>query len=172
MLVPLYGDGEVITYREATSDDLPTVCVLGQEINAIHHAAWPEVFAPSEDPARDEGLWREMIGVADATTFVAQSAGAVIGFANVLFVARDKNPLLQPISYARVGSVGVAEGHRGQGIGTELMRRVEAWAAAKGAKHVTLNVWAFNRRAVEMYEELGYEVRSHSMGKRLSSSVG
>jgi ribosomal protein S18 acetylase RimI-like enzyme len=160
----------VITYREATSDDLHSVCVLGQEINAIHHAAWPEVFAPSGDPTRDEGLWREMIGAPDATTFVAQIADAVIGFVNVMFVARDKNPLLQPISYARVGSVGVAEGHRGQGIGTELMRRAEEWAAAKGAKHLTLNVWAFNKRALEMYEELGYEVRSHSMGKRLGSS--
>lgn len=157
----------MIIYREATSDDLHAVCVLGQEINALHHAAWPDVFAPSGDSSRDEGLWRETIGAPDATTFVAESADAVIGFVNVVFVARDKNPLLQPISYVRVGSVGVAECHRGQGIGTELMRRAEAWAAARGAKHVTLNVWRFNERAVGLYEHLGYEVRSHSMGKRL-----
>ncbi len=50
------------------------------------------------------------------------------------------------------------------------MRRVEAWAAAKGAQRVSLNVWAFNEQAVQLYKELGYEVRSHTMGKRLSAA--
>jgi ribosomal protein S18 acetylase RimI-like enzyme len=160
----------VITYREATSNDLLAICVLGQEINAIHHAAFPDVFAPSGDPRRDEELWRQMIGVPDAITFIAETEEGVIGFANVAFVEKDVNPLVQPVSFARVGSVGVAEGHRGRGVGTELMRRVEAWAAAKGAKRVSLNVWAFNERAVQLYMELGYEVRSHTMGKRISAT--
>jgi ribosomal protein S18 acetylase RimI-like enzyme len=47
------------------------------------------------------------------------------------------------------------------------MRRAEEWAARKGAVRITLNVWAFNERAVELYRELGYEIRSHAMGKRL-----
>lgn len=130
----------MITYREATSVDLQAICVLGQEINAIHHAAFPEVFAPSGNPQRDEGLWRELIGVPDATTFVAETAEGVIGFVNIAFVAKDVNPLVQSIPYARVGSVGVAEGHRGRGVGTELMRRAEEWAAAKGAQRISLNV--------------------------------
>jgi len=129
----------VFTYREATSVDLQAICVIGQEFNALHHAAWPDVFAPPGDPERDESIWREMIGVPDATPLVAEPAERVIGFVNVAFIAKDTNPLLQPISYARVGSVGVAESRRGCGVGTELMRRAEAWAAAKGAKRISLN---------------------------------
>ena len=64
----------MITYREATLVDLQAICVLGQQINALHHAAFPDVFAPSGDPQRDEGLWREMIGAPEATTFVAETA--------------------------------------------------------------------------------------------------
>jgi len=157
----------VITYREATNVDLQAICVLGQEINALHHAAWPDVFAPSGDPQRDEGLWREMIGMPDATTFVAETAEGVIAFVNIAFIVQEKSPLFQPIAHARFGSVGVAERHRGKGIGTELMRRAEAWAARKGAKRLSLNVGAFNKEAIRLYEQLGYEVRSHSMGKRL-----
>lgn len=158
----------MITYREATNVDLAAIRVLGREINALHHAAWPDVFSPSGDPQPDEDFWREMIGLPDATTFVAETAKGVIGFVNIAVVAKDKNPLLQPVAYARVGSVGVAERHRGRGIGTELMRRAEAWAAARGATRVNLIVWAFNERAVRLYEELGYEIRSYSMGKRLA----
>lgn len=143
------------------------MCVLGQEVNSIHHAAWPDVFAPSSDPLRDAVLWAEAIGQPSATTFVAETAEGVVGFINIFFVERDKNPLLQPISFARLGSVGVAQAHRGKGIGMELMRHAEAWATSRGARHITLNVWAFNARAVELYRELGYEVRSFSMGKRL-----
>jgi ribosomal protein S18 acetylase RimI-like enzyme len=157
----------LITCREATNKDLEAVCVLGREVNAIHHAAWPDVFARSRDPLAAAILWAEAIGQPSATTFVAETAEAVVGFINIFFVERDKNPLLQPIPFARVGSVGVAQAYRGKGIGTELMRHAEAWATLRGARHLTLNVWAFNTRAAELYRELGYEVRSFSMGKRI-----
>ena len=156
----------MIRYRDATADDLGAICRLGQEVNAAHQAAWPDVFAPAGDTESQEALWRQGIGVPDATTFVAERDGQVIAFVSV-FVANDKNPLLLPVTTARLGSVGVAKAHRGQGIGTELMRRAEQWAASKGAVRITLNVWAFNERAVELYRELGYEIRSHAMGKRL-----
>ncbi len=159
----------MISYREATRDDLRSICVLGQEVNALHHSAWPDVFAPSGDPTRDEALWSEAIGQESATAFVAEAAGEVIGFVNISFVSRDPSPLLQPVSFARVGSVGVAGVHRGRGIGKELMRQAEAWAASRGARHIVLNVWAFNERAVDLYRELGYEIRSYAMGKRLAS---
>jgi len=156
----------MIRYRDANAGDLRAICTLGQEVNTAHQAAWPDVFAPPGDMESQEALWRQGIGAPDATTFVAESDGQVIGFVNV-FVVNDKNPLLLPVTTARLGSVGVAKAHRGQGIGTELVRRAEEWAAGRGAVRITLNVWTFNERAVELYRELGYEVRSQTMGKRL-----
>lgn len=158
----------MVTYREAIRSDLRSICILGQEVNAIHHAAWPEIFAPSGDPARDDDLWLKTISQPDATTFVAEVAGAVVGFVNISFVEKESHPLLQPLPVAKVGSVGVASAHRGQGIGREHMSRAESWAHAKGARHVLLNVWSFNVRASNLYRELGYEIRSCSMGKRLA----
>lgn len=156
------------TYREATRSDLRAICVLGQEVNAIHHDAWPEIFAPSGDPARDEDQWLKTIDQADATTFVAEDGGAIVGFVNISFIEKESHPLLQPLPVAKVGSVGVTSAHRGQGIGRELMRLAESWARAKGARHVLLNVWTFNKRGAKLYKELGYEVRSSAMGKRLA----
>jgi ribosomal protein S18 acetylase RimI-like enzyme len=112
----------------------------GQEVNAVHHSAWPDVFVPYGDAARDEVLWSEAIGEDSATAFVAEAAGEVIGFVNISFVFRDPTPLLQPVSFARVGSVGVADVHRGRGIGKDLMRQAEAWTASRGARHIVLNV--------------------------------
>ena len=50
----------------------------------------------------------------------------------------------------------VAEGGEGRGVGRALLAAVEAWAAARGYRYVTLNVFAANARARSVYERAGY----------------
>lgn len=50
----------------------------------------------------------------------------------------------------------VPEEHRGQGVGSELVRRTEAHAAELGCIGVWLNTFSFQARG--FYEKLGYEV--------------
>lgn len=57
--------------------------------------------------------------------------------------------------------------HQGKGFGRALMSAIESWARENGAQDLRLNVWHFNQRAVKLYEELGFEMRAHTMGKRL-----
>jgi GNAT superfamily N-acetyltransferase len=51
----------------------------------------------------------------------------------------------------------VDEAHRGRGIGTRLMRAIEARAEARGCSTFYLETWTFQARA--FYERLGYDVR-------------
>ena len=95
--------------REAVPHDLAAICRLGADVNRMHHDAWPEIFAGPGDPMRDAAHWQRSIAAADATTFVAELDGAVVGFVTV-FEVRDASPLLQPRPYARVGSVCVETG--------------------------------------------------------------
>ena len=157
----------MLTYREATTSDLSTICVLGQVVNLFHHEAWPQIFSPASDPQRDVSYWSRSIETENSTTFVAEKAGEIVGFVTVSVTAENLS-LLQPMCFARVGSVCVAEVYRGQGIGRELMAQVELWATANGAADIRLNVWAFNEPALRLYEELGYEVRSLYLAKKLS----
>ena len=157
------------TYREATNSDISAICVLGQVVNLLHHEAWPQIFSPASDPQRDALYWSKSIETENSTTFVAEKAGEIVGFVSVSVTAENLS-LLQPMCFARVGSVCVAEAFRGQGIGRELMAQVELWAAANGAADVRLSVWAFNQPALRLYEELGYEVRSLYLGKELSQT--
>jgi ribosomal protein S18 acetylase RimI-like enzyme/predicted enzyme related to lactoylglutathione lyase len=150
--------------RRATVEDLRAICELGQVVNLLHHQAWPQVFAPASDLARDESHWlQSLLGEASAT-FVAVEAGLIVGFVTVS-VGDENHPLLQPVRFARIGSLCVAERSRGRGIGRALMAEAESWAAGHGATDLRLHVWKFNADALRLYEELGYEVRSLSMGK-------
>src|SRR5689334_12536505 len=117
----------MVNYREAKEEDLPSLCKLGGQVNAIHHAAWPHIFAASGAPERDRDHWLQGLGAESASTFVAELGGFIIGFVSVSVVA-EAHSLLQPLRYARVGSVVVDANYRGVGIGSALMALAEQWA--------------------------------------------
>lgn len=157
-----------IRYREATPDDVAAICELGQLLNAIHHAERPDIYAAeTTDYNRDAPHWRGFLSNPQQVIYLALIDGQPAGFVSAgMFSA--SGPLLQPMTFARVGSVCVAESFWGKGLGRGLMERVRLWAVARGAKDVRLSVWAFNDRARRLYEELGFETRALEMGMRLS----
>jgi ribosomal protein S18 acetylase RimI-like enzyme len=153
-------------YREATAEDLPFLCELGGQVNALHHAAWPHIFAAPGAPERDRDHWLQGVGGESAATFVAEDGGLIIGFVSVNVVT-EAHSLMKALRYARIGSVVVDANHRGRGVGSTLMALAQEWAVHRGAEEMRLNVWAFNKSAMSMYADMGYEVRSHVLGKRL-----
>jgi len=158
-------------YREAVQADLPGICALGDEVNALHHRAWPQFFAGAGDPLCHQAHWAQSIEADAATTFVAHASHTLVGFVTVSAMD-DTHSLRQPMRYGHVGTLSVAAGQRGRGIGRTLMAHAEQWAAARGVTDLRLMVWAFNENALRLYEELGYEKRSFHMGKRLSAPAG
>lgn len=61
-----------------------------------------------------------------------------------------------------VRALAVDPAHRGTGIGTLLMRRLEATARAAGSVRLALDVAAKNRRARRLYEHLGMTAEAES----------
>ena len=100
---------------------------------------------------------------------MAEENNRLVGFVNVS-VTTETHSLLQPMRYARIGSISVTASRRGSGIGPRLMALAEQGATQKGAQEARLNVWAFNHAALNMYAGLGHEVRSHLLGKHLAAA--
>ena len=160
----------MLNYREAKETDIAAICELGEEVNSLHHRAFPQVFASPGERDRDAAHWLNGISRPDSITIVAEENSAIVGFVSVSIV-NETHSLLQPLRYGRVGSVSVTEKRRGQGIGRELMIRAQEWVISRAGTEVRLNVWAFNTRALRMYEELGYETRSLFLAKQLPSGA-
>lgn len=158
---------EPISYRRATIDDILTVCELGQILNAVHHEARPDIYTnATAEFARDKAHWLSSLQGEDRAMFLAEHGSTAVGFITVQ-VLRPISPLLQPLIVGRIGSVAVLERQRGRGVGTMLMKLAEEWARKRGANDLRLTVWAFNEQAVDLYQELGYELRAFEMGKQL-----
>ncbi|ADB35887.1 GCN5-related N-acetyltransferase [Kribbella flavida DSM 17836] len=70
-----------------------------------------------------------------------------------------------PVPY--VFGVLVTEQHRGKGYGRALMVAAEQECRRLGYRHLDLNVFSNNSRAISLYDSLGYTVVSQMMRKEL-----
>ena len=157
-----------ISYRKATVEDVATISELGQLLNAIHHAERPDIYAAeTQDHTRDAPHWKGFVDHPEQVIFLAFVGDHPAGFVSAgMFSAGG--PLLQPMQFARIGSVCVAQVFWGNGLGRGLIGHVRDWALERGAQDIRLSVWGFNTHARRLYEELGFETRAFEMGMRLT----
>ncbi|MCD5981906.1 GNAT family N-acetyltransferase [Pseudomonas sp. CDFA 610] len=158
---------EAVTYRRATVRDALAICELGQLLNAVHHAARPDIYtAATPDFSRDLPHWTSFFERPDQVVFIADVGHQAAGFITAS-LSSSTGPLMQPLDFVRIGSVCVDEQFWGNGIGRSLVRLVQNWALENDANDIRLAVWAFNARAARLYTELGFETRAFEMGMRL-----
>jgi ribosomal protein S18 acetylase RimI-like enzyme len=106
-------------------------------------------FAP---PFRfSRAYMRQLVRNANCATWIAEKDGELTGFAIVEWEQRAEE------NGAYIQTIEVTPSQRGQGIGGELLRRVEDSAEAAGAGKIWLHVDAKNSAAIRLYEGRGYE---------------
>jgi len=85
------------------------------------------------------------------TQLVAVDDGRVVGWCDV-------NPKThETLRHGGVLGMGVAAAHRGQGLGSALLRATLEAACARGIERVELIVRADNAAAIRLYEKFGFE---------------
>ncbi|WP_202127842.1 GNAT family N-acetyltransferase [Clostridium sp. C2-6-12] len=72
--------------------------------------------------------------------------------------------------YVRIISLVVNEKHRGNGIGTILMKSAEKWAINEGAIAIALNSGIKREKAHEFYKSNGYKIKGYSFSKSLDEN--
>lgn len=93
---------------------------------------------------------RQLVNSSNAATWVAEDEGRMAGFAIVEWarVPAGRTAYIQTIE--------VAPDDRGQGIASELLRRLEGSARAVGAEAIELHVDAENAGAIRLYRAQGF----------------
>lgn len=93
---------------------------------------------------------RQLVNSPETAAWIAEDAGIMAGFAIVEWSQRSN------ATAAYVQTIEVAPAQRGQGVASELLRRVEDSALAAGAQLIWLHVDAENAAAIRLYETRGY----------------
>lgn len=112
-----------------TANDLAAVCAIEQQVQ----------YAPWTEKLFSDGLDRHLCLVAEKETHI-------VGFAIVQLIV-DEASLL---------NIAVEPKQQKQGIGRLLLAEIISQSTAKKATTVFLEVRASNQRAIEMYQQAGF----------------
>lgn len=161
--------------REARPEDHERLCALFAELDRFHREARPDVFAPPPpggQPVRSPEYLAGLLGDGGRSTILVAECGGgeLVGLAVLVERAAPASPVRPARRFVEVENLGVAERHRGAGIGRLLMRHVELWARGRGVDALELSVWEFNRGALAFYEGLGFETATRRMTRRLGEA--
>ncbi|HZD72382.1 MAG TPA: GNAT family N-acetyltransferase [Actinomycetota bacterium] len=133
-----------VVVRPARERDLDAIIELFVEVAA--EGRWIGTELPVDRERRRLRL-REELRRQDAIVLVAEAGGRIVG------------QLGMDVASYGVADFGmlVAEGWRGRGVGTALLRAGIEWARQAGAHKVALQVWPHNDAAIALYEKLGFQ---------------
>jgi GNAT superfamily N-acetyltransferase len=88
----------------------------------------------------------------DPVVYVAELHGALAGFMHLHSVA----DYYRRRSHGHVADIVVAPQAEGHGVATLMLSEAESWAKAQGFDWLSISVFERNRRAVGLYEHLGF----------------
>ena len=137
---------ERLIIRPARHDDVETMTGLLQELFKLE----PD-FTP--DPVKQRSGLKLLLSAADASIFVAEYNGEIVGMCTVQKV----------ISTAEGGMTGLLEDlivtmrFRDSGIGHSLITFAEEWAKKQGLVRLQLLAEADNTAALKFYDRAGWQ---------------
>jgi RimJ/RimL family protein N-acetyltransferase len=135
--------GAAVAVRPARHDDLDGLVDLLEAVAA--EGRWIGTEAPV-DRERRRQRFAEALERDHSALLVAEADGELVGEIS-LDLAR--------FGVADLGML-VAEGWRGRGVGSALLRAGVHWARQAGAHKVHLQVWPHNAAALALYEKFGF----------------
>jgi L-amino acid N-acyltransferase YncA len=137
---------EEIRLRDATQADVPSIC-------AIHNQGIEDRVATLDvDPHTldEQSAWFNRHGPRHPM-IVAEAVGVTVGWASI-------NPFSARAAYRFVAdlSVYIERGWRGKGVGTLLLREIDARARALGYHKIVLAAFPFNQAGMRLYAKFGF----------------
>lgn len=140
--------------RRAEEKDLAGINSLLYQVLSVHHEGRPDIFFGGVKKYDDPEIL-EIIKNDRTPVFVAVEGEKVLGYSFCIFQEVKDSHILRPIKTLYLDDLCVDSTCRGQNIGRALFEYTRNFAKESGCYNLTLNVWAFNERAIRFYENAG-----------------
>ncbi len=113
------------------------------------------IFEPGERQLSTEQLSKRIAAMEQedgSAILLAEDNGELKGY---LFIFGNSP---QRRSHSVYLVIGIGESSRGQGVGTRLFERLDAWAIEKKIRRLELTVMVHNRAGVALYQKAGFKI--------------
>lgn len=153
--------------RCATIQDVELLVELNAHVQHVHAEALPHMFKPAGVTDALIELFRRWLTAPDNHFLIGEVDGEAVGYVFAKVERRPENTFIYERAYVTVDQISVNTEHRGKGYGKLLMAAVYDLARDEGIDWVMLDVWTFNERAKQFYDELGFSTFRYRMERRL-----
>jgi len=144
-------DGLEYTIRPAREEDLTGL------VGAIREAIGEKTYVVAEtmaDVLDHQNVLLRHNALESRMFFVATVGDEVVGWVHI------NRPEMEKLGHTAQLTVGVLEEYRGHDIGSRLLERGTAWAAAAGLEKLYNSVPSTNERAIDWLEGHGWEIEA------------
>src|SRR3989344_4106288 len=146
-----------ITLREANHKDYEQIERIYFDGDTLHFSNITDIFQTPRHPARTKEAINEILSDSKAVMYIAESNDKILGIIHAFITEQKETPPMRQRTLVKIESILVSPEFQNQGIGQELMTKVEEWAEKKGIKEIELGVFGFNENAISFYEKTGYK---------------
>jgi len=146
--------------------DVAAVAALDAAALVVNHGFVPLISADRVDRWFARRHWVGRLHRPDWPTFVADDGGCLLGALSV-DLNRALNRHMPIRRWIYVHSLFVLPAARRRGVARALIRHALRWAQRRGVGGAELGMAATNRRALSLYESLGFRVQEVTMARRL-----
>ncbi|MDW6093039.1 GNAT family N-acetyltransferase [Vibrio rhizosphaerae] len=149
--------------RLAKSSDLQVLELMMYELHNEHHLACPQHFKSAQAVMQEKRI-TDYLDSPEGLVFIALSEHHCIGFVSGHF-ADLVSSVSKPVLMGSIDEFYVFPSYRGQGIGSQLLQRIEREFDDYGVQQVFVEVWDFNQPAIKLYQKLGFSHHIHCLRK-------
>jgi len=157
-----------LVIRPAVKADVPVLGRLGASLMRQHFEFDPLRFLRPGDNPEEGYAWflGTQLTREDATIFVADHHGVVIGYAYAAVEPLSWEDLRDECGVIHDLVVDATAQHRG--VGTALMQSALAWMRSRGLARAVLSTSPRNERAQRLFDRLGFRRTMIEMTRELS----
>ena len=153
--------------REAVINDFEQLQSIVQEVHNLHCEARPDVYNDVTEPLSKD-YFNGLIINNETKVFVIDIENEIVAY-SILKVSKTQNiPILRPSAYVYIDDLAVKASYRNNGLGKKLFAYIKEFAKDINADSIQLNVWEFNKPAIDFYESIGMKTRNRRMEIRIN----
>jgi ribosomal protein S18 acetylase RimI-like enzyme len=128
-------------------------------LSRIDRATWSDLSSPAPSPDASKSFFSDRTLPPDV--LVAERDGDVVGWARI----EHPTPFPSSEHVWRITGLAVDPAAQGGGVGRALVEALADEARSRGARRLTLHVFAPNARARRLYDRCGFEVEGILRGE-------
>lgn len=148
-----------ITIRRAQKKDAKRLCELLETIAQLHHEGRPDIYGAGGAKYNIEDVEKKIKNKEEIILVAVNDDDEVMGYTMSKIIDVKENGILLGYRKMYIDDVCVDSAFRKLGIGKKLMEATKLEAEKADCHIAELNVWAFNKNAINFYKSCGMTVQ-------------